>query len=251
MSYSYVALRHFVNAGDTIESICRIYQLPQSVFLDWNRSDSVLKLSPGMVVTIPFPSGFVYKVAEGNSLSWISCAFFCDLNAIAAANSLRFPYALRLGQEIFIPQTEIGRKFFNEPGKLLWPVYGEISSPYGDRIHPITGLKSFHAGLDIAAPEGAPVFASAPGKVTMAGGNGGYGIMIEIAGATHKYRYGHLSALCVYVGQEVKRGDVIGRIGSTGDSTGPHLHFEVRNQKNETLDPLSQLPNIKNIYPKH
>jgi len=251
IAFSYVALRHFVNSGDTVESICRIYQLPQSVFLDWNQSDSSIRLTPGMVVTIPFPSGFVYRVSEGNSLSWISCAFFSDLNTIASANGLKFPHTLRIGQEIFVPYAEVGRKFFNESDKLLWPVYGEISSLYGNRIHPITGLKSFHAGLDIAAPEGTPIFASASGTVTMAGENGGYGIMIEIESATQKYRYGHLSALCVMVGQRVKRGDVIGRIGSTGDSTGPHLHFEVRNQKNQTLDPLSQLPNIKNIYPKH
>ena len=251
ISFSYVALRHFVNSGDTIETICRIYQLPVSVFLDWNRSGSPLKLSPGMVVTIPFPSGYVYRVAEGNSLSWISCSFFADLNAIAAANGLKFPYTLRIGQEIFIPYGEIGRKFYSEPGKLLWPVYGEISSLYGNRVHPITGLKAFHAGVDIAAPEGSPIFASASGTVSHAGENGGYGIMIEIADATQKYRYGHLSALCVTVGQNVKRGEVIGRVGSTGDSTGPHLHFEKKKKKNETLDPLSQLPNIKNIYPKH
>jgi murein DD-endopeptidase MepM/ murein hydrolase activator NlpD len=249
--FSYVALRHFVDSGDTIESICKTYQLPVPVFLDWNRSEKPLGLYSGQVVTIPFPSGYVYKVKEGDSLSWVSCAFFADMNVIALSNSLKSPYLLKIDQEIFIPFAEVGKTFYIAEDMLLWPVYGEISSPFGMRIHPITGIKSLHTGLDIAAPEGTPIFAAEAGTVTMAGVNGGYGIMIEISTKTDKYRYGHLSYLCVYIGQVVRKGEIIGRVGSTGDTTGPHLHFEVRNSKNEAIDPIALLPNIKNIYPKH
>ena len=103
-----------------------------------------------------------------------------------------------------------------------------ISSLYGFRIHPITGRRRFHDGLDIAATHGNGVYAYTDGKVVQAGWNGGYGISILIDhGNGLQTRYGHLSKLNVRVGQRVKTGERIGAVGSTGNSTGPHLHFEV------------------------
>ena len=107
----------------------------------------------------------------------------------------------------------------------IWPAAGFVSSPYGLRFD---GTE-FHQGIDIAADMGAPIVATADGVVTAAGWNGGYGNMVDVDhGGGIVTRYGHASALAVTVGQQVRRGEVIAYVGSTGRSTGPHVHYEVR-----------------------
>ena len=104
-----------------------------------------------------------------------------------------------------------------------------MSSGYGVRRDPIYGSSKFHTGLDFAAKTGTPVFATADGKVTEAGRQSGYGNCIDIShGYNYLTRYAHLSEILVKPGQEVKRGEMIGKVGSTGKSTGSHLHYEVR-----------------------
>ena len=111
----------------------------------------------------------------------------------------------------------------------VWPVRGWVTSPFGKRISPFTGIPAFHEGLDIAAQTGTPVVAPADGFVLKAGFSPGYGNMVEIShGYGIKTVFGHNSRLNVKVGQQVKRGDVISYVGDTGSSTGPHLHYEVR-----------------------
>ena len=107
----------------------------------------------------------------------------------------------------------------------IWPAAGYVSSPYGLRFN---GTE-FHQGIDIAADMGTPIVATADGVVTAAGWNGGYGNMVDVDhGGGIVTRYGHASALAVTVGQQVRRGEVIAYVGSTGRSTGPHVHYEVR-----------------------
>lgn len=114
-----------------------------------------------------------------------------------------------------------------------------MSSGYGVRRDPIYGSSKFHAGLDFAAKTGTPVFATADGKVTEAGRQSGYGNCIDIShGYNYLTRYAHLSEILVKPGQEVKRGEMIGKVGSTGKSTGPHLHYEVR-FKDEPQNPVN------------
>ncbi len=106
---------------------------------------------------------------------------------------------------------------------------GTITSPFGWRSNPFGGSPEFHQGLDIAAPMGTTVTAAAGGTVIMAQWYGGYGNYILIDhGGSYSTGYGHLSAMYVAAGQSVQRGQAIGAVGSTGQSTGPHLHFEVR-----------------------
>ena len=116
-------------------------------------------------------------------------------------------------------------------GKMDWPIpgYTRISSPFGYRIHPVLKTKKFHTGIDIAAPTGAKAKAASAGTVIFSDWLGGYGkaIMIDHGGGIVTL-YAHNSALNVSVGQTVKRGDTIAKVGSTGMSTGPHSHFEVR-----------------------
>lgn len=110
-----------------------------------------------------------------------------------------------------------------------WPVKGRISSSFGMRSSPFQRGVNFHRGLDIAAPLGTPVYAPAKGVVAFAGIQSGYGNVIFVKHrAGISTRYGHLSKILVKEGQKVERGDVIGLVGNTGRSTGPHLHYEVR-----------------------
>jgi murein DD-endopeptidase MepM/ murein hydrolase activator NlpD len=104
-----------------------------------------------------------------------------------------------------------------------------MSSNFGSRADPFLGSAAFHAGIDFRSPQGRKVEATAAGKVIVAGRSGGYGNLVEIDhGKGLTTRYAHLSRIDVGVGESVKAGDVIGRVGSTGRSTGPHLHYETR-----------------------
>ena len=127
------------------------------------------------------------------------------------------------------------------PGILAWPVIGTITSPFGYRQNPFGGGLEFHQGLDIAAPMGTTVTAAAAGTVISAGWYGGYGnyILIDHGGGMST-GYGHLSQIFVSDGQQVQKGQAIGAVGSTGASTGPHLHFEVRINGKPT-DPTAYL----------
>ena len=126
-------------------------------------------------------------------------------------------------------------------GTFSWPVTGTITSPFGWRSNPFGGAPEFHQGLDIAAPTGTTVTAAAGGTVIMAQWYGGYGNYILIDhGGGYSTGYGHLSAIYVTTGQSVQRGQAIGAVGSTGQSTGPHLHFEVR-IAGKPVDPAPRL----------
>lgn len=120
----------------------------------------------------------------------------------------------------------------------IWPTTGWLTSDFGGRLDPFTGASDYHAGLDISADNGKPVRATADGTIGEAGWSGNYGNMVLVS---HRFglstRYGHLSRLAVRAGQTVRRGDVIGFVGSTGRSTSPHLHYEVL-LNGEAINPL-------------
>jgi len=127
------------------------------------------------------------------------------------------------------------RKYVEQQRNLLsrtpmgWPVRGWISSGFGPRSSPFSGSESFHAGIDIANDFGSPVRATADGVVAFSGWEGGYGKLVVLDhGNGLRTLYGHNSALKVSVGQKIRRGTVLSLMGSTGESTGPHCHYEVR-----------------------
>lgn len=124
----------------------------------------------------------------------------------------------------------------------IWPVSGVVSSHFGFRVSPGGIGSTYHEGLDIASSYGNPVHATANGRITQAGWVNGYGYLVEINhGNGIKTRYGHNSALLVSVGDQVVQGQTISLIGSTGNSTGPHCHYEVR-VNGEAVDPTLFLP---------
>jgi murein DD-endopeptidase MepM/ murein hydrolase activator NlpD len=126
-------------------------------------------------------------------------------------------------------------------GQLMWPVSGRVSSKFGYRMHPISHVRKMHTGLDISAGMGTPIKAADSGSVIFAGWRGGYGKCIIIShGKGLATLYAHQSSLLVGAGRTVGKGEVIGKVGSTGYSTGPHLHFEVR-LNGSPVNPLSYL----------
>ncbi|MCD6449798.1 MAG: M23 family metallopeptidase, partial [Thermotogaceae bacterium] len=227
--------------------VANAFGVSPTTILDWNDDLNPTMLKVGQTLIIPIPDGFIYKVNKGDNISIIAKRFFTLPDLIKKANSLTsdliFP-----GQELFIP-SEIMGLAFNDTKTFIWPVYGEISSPFGWRIHPITKKWSFHTGVDIAAPLGTPVFAAGSGIVEYAGWYKGYGNFILINHGKYKTAYGHLSKIDVFVGEYVRKGELIGRVGNTGISTGPHVHFEVR-VSDKTVNPMAYLPSpgLKYVY---
>lgn len=142
---------------------------------------------------------------------------------------------------VFIQNLKLADTYIG--GEMVWPVpgYFDISSPFGERIHPITKVYSKHTGVDIVAAMGVPIAAAQTGTVVFADWFGTYGkaIIIDHGGGLTTL-YGHCSEITVMVGNTVKKGDTIGLIGSTGYSTGPHLHFEVR-ENGDYVEPMNYL----------
>lgn len=126
-------------------------------------------------------------------------------------------------------------------GAMIWPLSGPITSPFGWRTHPITGAQRFHSGIDIGGDYGDPIYAAQAGTVEYAGWISGYGNAVIINhGGGISTLYGHCQSLEVSTGQSVAQGELIAECGSTGNSTGPHCHFEVR-VSGEPVNPLEYL----------
>jgi LysM repeat protein len=156
-------------------------------------------------------------------------------NLIHAGQTLRLP-----GGAATPPPTQSMPKA-TPSGKWEWPVAGRKTSNYGMRKHPISGAHRMHTGMDIGASSGTPVKTPQAGKVSFAGWNGGYGNYVVVDhGSGLQTAYAHLSKIDVAKGQSVAAGTVVGKVGSTGDSTGPHLHFEVK-QNGQFVNPTTML----------
>lgn len=152
-------------------------------------------------------------------------------------NTMKYAVLTQRGKtSVIMPFDRNGSvEYFNEKGHpvkrslLRTPVDGaRVSSGFGMRRHPIQGYNKMHKGIDFAAPTGTPVYAAGDGVITFSGWRGGYGKYVSVKhNGTYTTAYAHLSAIGVKNGQRVKQGQIIGRVGNTGNSTGPHLHFEV------------------------
>lgn len=240
-------ITHVVQSGETISRIAAMYGIDEATILASNDLPNANRIVVGQKLAILTIPGAIHKVRQGESLWEIARTYQTDMNEIIAVNQLENPNRIRPQQELVIPgetAAKIGSAIRSEQlvsadGRLLkafsWPVTGRISSRYGPR------WGRMHYGIDIAVNTGTPVRASARGRVSFAGWNGGYGYLVIIDhGNNVETRYAHLSRILVKVGQYVSRGDVIAHSGNTGNSTGPHLHFEIR-YKGQAVNPLNYL----------
>lgn len=136
--------------------------------------------------------------------------------------------ASRTGPIASFGATPFQRSAVSIPSRI--PVEGvRLTSDYGMRVHPVLGGRRAHKGVDLAAPVGTPIYATADGTISRADWFSSYGLYVSIEhGGNLETRYGHMSRLNVAAGQQVRKGDIIGFVGTTGRSTGPHLHYEVR-----------------------
>lgn len=234
-------LSYTVEEGDTLWNIAAQFGLDVDT-LRWSNPD--LERNPDLLpvgtelVILPV-SGVYHTVAEGDTVESVAARYgVAEADIINyPLNQLRFPYTLTPGQQIIVPH---GRKEINLPPPspaegypLAWPVVGTVTQ----------GYSAGHRALDIGAAYGARVYASEAGTVIRADwARTGYGFTVIIDhGQNRRTLYSHLKGALVTAGQQVARGEVIGEIGSTGNSTGPHVHFEVR-ESGKRLDPAAFLP---------
>ncbi len=238
--FGYVLKYYTVKNGETLSEISQKLGVSVNSILDLNVMIEADKIYSGQKILYTKPDGVFETVNKGEALWYIAAEYFTTMNDILKFNGVKNPNLLFPSEKLFIPLS-IMCKTSNKKSGIIWPVFGMVTSPYGWRINPISHKKEFHPGVDIGAPEGTPVFSAISGVVTYAGWFGGYGRMIQIFNGHMLTRYGHLSKIDCYVGERVEQGEIIGRIGSTGWSTGPHLHFEIR-INGTAYNPLGYLP---------
>lgn len=237
-------VQHTVQSGETVSSIARRYGISVNTILWANNLTAYSLIRPGDNLAILPYSGILYTVKSGDTLSKIASRYSIDSDKISSANNIGD--GLKAGAKIILPgasqiiQTQVAAKpstsytgisairdLIQAPAakvtgsKMAWPTVGTRITQY---------FSWKHTGVDIANKIGTPLYAADDGVVEIAAGgwNGGYGNTIVINhGGGIKTRYGHASKLFVKVGDQVKKGENIATMGSTGRSTGSHLHFEV------------------------
>ncbi|MDR1862623.1 MAG: M23 family metallopeptidase [Treponema sp.] len=219
-----------VKPGDIISSIAIETGLSQSTVISVNKIKNTRILQIGQTLRIPNQDGISYTVQKNDTLLSIAEKYKIDPEAVKTANEL-FSDALEVGSELFLPGARLGSVELQEiNGDLfMWPTAGYITSLYGYRANPFGGgARQFHSGLDIGAPMGTPVKAAMAGRVSTAGYDkilGNYVVISHHSG--YRTLYGHMSYIRIRAGAYVSAGQRIGDVGSTGLSTGPHLHFTV------------------------
>lgn len=245
---------YIVQSGDTVSSIAKKFDVSIDTIRWQNDLKTIDAIKPGDTVEVPPVTGMVHKVKRGETVYSIAKKF--DVTAqqiinwpfntysndedfeLAAGQTLIVPDGVKPAEQLWDPKRYVAQVTpdagkVSAIGQFVWPTSGGISQRY----------VWYHRGVDIANKGQPPILAADSGRVTVAGwpDNAGYGNRVMIDhGNGFQTLYAHMSSISVTVGQTVNRGDVIGNVGSTGRSTGPHLHFEIR-RGGEILDPLTYL----------
>ncbi len=231
-------IEYEVQLGDTMWDIAAEYSTDPESLAVINEMENWNRLQPGETVRVLTISGLLHRADPDDTVEGIAERYQIDARDLIAVNHLRPGDELSVGQELILPHARPEQDtVLAARGELFqWPLQGRITSYFGYR------WGRMHSGIDIAAPHGTPIEASRAGRVTFAGWRGGYGQLIILDHGDGKTSwYAHLSSMSVGAGQLVDRGQVIGHVGTTGRSTGPHLHFEIR-VHDDPRNPLDYLP---------
>lgn len=234
--------------GENLSSVAARFGLTLTAMVGANPDISSLdRLPTGMELLIPPGSGLVVRLSNEGGIMDLLEEHDISPADFARANGLRSPFDLTPDMLLFLPGVEPSeamarlQQVREEENRYIWPLHGRLTSYFGPRNLGM-GTSSFHRGIDIAAPTGTPVGAARSGTVTFAGWSSqGYGNLVRLRHTDGSETwYAHFSSIAVSVGQYVSQGAIIGRVGSTGLSTGPHLHFELH-ERGQAIDPLGIL----------
>lgn len=236
---------HKVERGENYWTIAKKNHVDIYTLIGAN-PDMPYKATLRLTLNILPEKGVLHTILKGEDLSKIAAEYRTDVKKIERENGLSWWRHAHAGDVLFIPDVrpirmvEEWREYFSKRGMFGCPFakWATLTSPFAERVDPITGEERWHKGVDLRAKYGDPVYAAASGRVIFTGVLGGYGNLIQIShGKGYVTYYGHLSKIYAKRGQKVRRGALIGRVGATGRVTGPHLHFEIR-KNGKALDPL-------------
>ncbi|GMO36710.1 MAG: hypothetical protein Ta2F_12710 [Termitinemataceae bacterium] len=219
-----------IQPNDMIGKLAPAFGLNQDTLISVNGISNTRAIQAGKYLVIPNQEGIIHKVAGGETLAAIAEKYEINSADIVTANEL-FSEQILAGSNIFLPGARMDSALLSEiNGDLfIWPVSSRrVTSRYGYRISPISGVRGFHSGLDIGASTGVPIRAAMSGRVISTGYSNVYGNYVVISHhSNYRTLYGHMSVIRTKPGAFVGAGERIGDVGSTGQSTGPHLHFQV------------------------
>jgi len=233
-----------IEKGDMIGRIAIMTGLNEDSLISVNNIKNTRLIQIGQVIKIPNQDGIYYPLKADDTLESVAEKYNTTVAHIKIANEL-FSDAVPANTSLFIPGAKLdwtSRQEIN--GDLfIWPTSGRVSSLYGYRIAPFAGTRMFHTGIDIAAPMGSPIKAAMSGRVTQIGNDESWGNFVVIShNSGYRTFYAHMSVVRAKAGAYVVTGERIGDVGSTGLSTGPHVHFTVY-KNGVTVNPLSLLRN--------
>jgi len=238
-----------VKQGDTVSGIANNFNLSIGSIIAFNRLNEAWNLRSGKILKIPNMDGVPYTIQKGDTISAIAEKMKVPQNAILDANDI-LSENIPIGKVIFIPGGKMDATALNRAvkrpviEKMIYPVNNKrVTSNYGwreDPVNPVAGHMTFHRAVDLAGKMGDPVKAAMKGTVLHVDNNRNLGNFIILKHGEYQTLYAHLSAVSVKKGEEVNQGQLIGRVGETGYTTGPHLHFEVFRNGNR-VNPLELL----------
>ncbi|WP_020005620.1 M23 family metallopeptidase [Brachyspira innocens] len=236
---------YIIEEGDNLTVISRKIGANLDTLVSVNKISNANRLRPGQKIIVPNRNGLLYTMKKGESIEDVTERYDVSLKRVLTFNKISDASNIEEGDDIFLP----GAKYtlderIDKFGQMfsLPTTITRISSVFGYRVHPITGVRTKHMGVDIPGRLNTPVYAARKGKVIFAGYSGGYGNLVIVRhDKGYTTYYGHLNSITTKAGANVGVGVMIGRMGSTGRSTGSHLHFEVR-RNGVALNPADFIP---------